>query len=149
MKDFILMIALAFMLWAWLNLYARRIAKQKKMDQETRQIALKRFKYKTQSNEEQEQADKAPKKIDAMEQSTGRFTMNAYPYVQQELRSGKERRESRVKVGIIFEYIDRRQADSILYSESERRRGMDRRGRVWDRRKPKIPSGFKSIVSRV
>jgi len=64
--------------------------------------------------------------------------MNTYPYLQKELRSGKERRKSRVPVGITFEFIDRRQADSILYSDPERRSSTDRRGLYWDRRKYKM-----------
>ena len=64
--------------------------------------------------------------------------MKAYPYLQKELRNGKERRKSRVPLGITFEFIDRRQADSILYKGPERRSGIDRRGLYWDRRKPKM-----------
>ena len=75
--------------------------------------------------------------------------MNAYPYFQQELRSGKERRKSRVNVGIIFEYIDRRQPDRPLYLNPERRSGMDRRADVWDRRTPKIPFRFTNVASKV
>lgn len=138
MKDFILMFALAFVLWAWLNLYARRIGKQKRMIKETREILLKRFKAKIKSEEKQEQTDTAIEKLDGFEQAVGRFKMNPYPYLQQERRYGKERRKSRVRVGITFEYIDRRQADSASYIDSEKRSGMDRRGKVWERRKPKI-----------
>ncbi len=64
--------------------------------------------------------------------------MNAYPYLQKELRSGKERRKSRVPVGITFEFIDRRQTHSTLYKGPERRSSTDRRGLYWDRRKQKI-----------
>ncbi len=133
------MFALAFVLWLWLNLYARRIGKQKMMEKETRKILLKRFKYKIISEEKQEQTDTAPKRIDGFEQAIGRFMMNAYPYLLQERRCGKERRKSRVKVGITFEYVDHRQADSSSYIDPDKRSGMDRRGKVWDRRKPKIP----------
>ena len=54
--------------------------------------------------------------------------MYAYPYLQKELRNGKERRKSRVPVGITFEFVDRRQDDSILYTDPERRSSKDRRG---------------------
>jgi hypothetical protein len=67
-----------------------------------------------------------------------RFKMNAYPYLQPERRSDIERRKSRVPVGITFEYIDRRQADSSLYTGPEKRSGTDRRGLIWDRRQPKV-----------
>ena len=65
--------------------------------------------------------------------------MSAYPFLQKERRSGQEQRKSRVPVGITFEYIDRRQTDSIQYTGPERRSGMERRGLLWDRRKPKVP----------
>jgi hypothetical protein len=64
--------------------------------------------------------------------------MNAYPYLQQERRADIERRKSRVQVGLILENFDRMQADSNKYKGFERRQGMDRRGNIWDRRKPKI-----------
>ncbi|MBW2670869.1 MAG: hypothetical protein JRD87_13505 [Deltaproteobacteria bacterium] len=65
--------------------------------------------------------------------------MSAYPYLQKERRGGKERRKSRVPVGITFELIDRRQSKDPYYSGPERRSGMDRRGLIWDRRTPKVP----------
>jgi hypothetical protein len=139
MKDYVLMFALAFVLWLWLNLYARRIGKQKMMEKETSTILQKRFEKKIKPEEKQEQTDTAPKKIDGFEQVNWRFKMNAYPYIQQERRCGKERRNSRVKVGITFEYVDRRQADSTSYIDLEKRSGLDRRGKVWNRRKLKIP----------
>jgi hypothetical protein len=139
MKDYVLMFALAFVLWLWLNLYARRIGKQKMMEKETSTILQKRFENKIKPEEKQEQTDTAPKKIDGFEKVNWRFKMNAYPYIQQERRCGKERRNSRVKVGITFEYVDRRRADSTLYIDLEKRSGLDRRGKVWNRRKLKIP----------
>jgi len=138
MIDYVLMFVLAFVLWLWLNLYARRIGKQKMVGKETSKILQKRLENKIKPEEKQEQTDTAPKKIDGFEQVNWRFKMNAYPYIQQERRCGKERRNSRVKVGITFEYVDRRQADSSSYIDFEKRSGMDRRGRVWDRRKLKI-----------
>ena len=139
MKDFMLIFVMAFLLWAWINLHAQRIRQQKIMDKETRKMLLKKLNYNIKSEEEQEHSDLAPKKIEGVEKSTDRFNMNAYPYFQQERRCGKKRRKSRVKVGVIFEYIDRRKADSTSNINSERRSGMDRRGGDWDRRKPKIP----------
>jgi hypothetical protein len=139
MKDFILIFVLSVLLWAWLNLHAQSIRQQKIMEKETRKILLKRFKDKIGTEEKQEQADIATKRIDGGEKSTDRFNMNAYPYLQQERRCGKERRKSRVKVGIVFEYNDRRKADITSYIDPEKRIGIDRRGKDWDRRKPKIP----------
>jgi hypothetical protein len=138
MEDYVLMFALAFVLWLWLNLYARRIGKQKMMEKETSKILQKRFDNKIKPEEKQEQTDTAKKKIDGFEKVNWRFKMNAYPYIQQERRCGEERRKSRVKVGIIFEDVDRRQTDSTSYIDFEKRSGMDRRGKVWDRRKQKI-----------
>lgn len=109
------------------------------MEKETSTILQKRFEKKIKPEEKQEQTDTAPKKIDGFEQVNWRFKMNAYPYIQQERRCGKERRNSRVKVGITFEYVDRRRADSTLYIDLEKRSGLDRRGKVWNRRKLKIP----------
>ena len=67
------------------------------------------------------------------------FQMCAYPYLQKERRSGEERRKSRVPVGITFEFFDRRQNTNPYYSGPERRKGEDRRGLIWDRRRSKIP----------
>jgi hypothetical protein len=64
--------------------------------------------------------------------------MSAYPYLQKERRSGIERRKSRVPQGICFELVDRRQKNDPYYGGPERRRGMDRRGLIWDRRTPKV-----------
>ena len=61
--------------------------------------------------------------------------MNAYSYIQQERRCGEEERKSRVKVGIIFEYVDRRQTDSASYIDFEKRSGKDRRSGNDRRRK--------------
>ena len=111
----------------------------KKLQEDTKEILLKSHKGKTKSVEKQGWKTTALKKIGGFPQKIGSFKMNAYPYLQPERRSDIERRKSRVKVGIAFEYVDRRQADSTSYIDLEKRSGMDRRGKVWDRRKPKIP----------
>jgi len=138
MKDYVLIFGLAFVLWLWLNLYARRIGKQKMMAKETSKIVLKRFKDKIKPEEKQKKTDTAPKKIDGFAKVNWRFKMNAYPFIQQERRVDIERRKSRVQVGLIFENIDRRRSDITKYKGIERRRSMDRRGNIWDRRKPKV-----------
>jgi hypothetical protein len=56
-------------------------------------------------------------------------------YLQKELRNVKEKRKSRVKVGSVFECVDRRQNYSIQYTDYERRSGIDRRSLYWDLRK--------------
>jgi hypothetical protein len=73
-----------------------------------------------------------------MKQALRRFKMRPYPYLQKECRSNEEKRKSRVTVGIIFKYIDRRQVNDPYYIGPERRTGMVRRGLIWDRRKPKV-----------
>ena len=138
MKDYVLMFALAFVLWLWLNLYAPCIEETKNDGEKTSGILQKRFEDKIKPEEKQEQTDTAPKKIDSLEQVNWRFKMNAYPYIQQERRCGKERRKSRVPAGITFELVDRRQSNDLDYSGTEKRIGMDRRGKVWDRRTLKI-----------
>jgi len=65
--------------------------------------------------------------------------MSTYPFLQKERRDGQERRKSRVPDGITFKCIDRRQTDSIQYTGPEGRSRTERRGLLWDRRKPKVP----------
>jgi hypothetical protein len=138
MKDHILIFALAFILWAWINLHVRRTREQIVIHKKTKEILLKRLKGKNKSDEKQEQKSAGLKKIKGFPQAIGRLKKNAYPYLQQERRTGIKRRKSRVQVGLIFENVERRQDDSTKYKGFEIRRGMDRRGNIWDRRKPKI-----------
>ena len=49
MKAHILIFALAFVLWAWLNLHARREKKKKRMQKETKKILIERLKSKAKS----------------------------------------------------------------------------------------------------
>ena len=109
-----------------------------RLHKETKGIIIAKHKCKTKFVEKQGWKTTVLKKIGSLQQAIGRSKMNAYPYLQKERRNGKERRKSRVPVGITFEYFDRRQADSIQYTGSERRIVMDRRGKAWDRRKPKV-----------
>jgi hypothetical protein len=131
------------------KLYIRR--KKRAFSEETEQLLIERMqkkkeetllyrhKGKIKSVEKQGWKTTALKKIGGFPQKIKRFKMKAYPYLQPEHRSGKERRKSRVQVGIIFEQYDRRQVDTTLYTDSERRSSMERRGLFWDRRKPKVP----------
>ena len=139
MKDNILIFALAFVLWAWLNLCITRGKKKNRVWKETKEFVTERLKRKTKSNVRKERKATIIKNLSAMPQTNGNFKMRAYPYLQKESRNGKERRNSRVPVGITFEYIDRRQAGDSLYTGPERRSRMERRGLFWDRRKPKVP----------
>ena len=110
-----------------------------KMQKEREETLLYRHKGKIKSVEKQGWKTTALKKIGGFPQKIGGFKMNAYPYLQPERRNDMERRKSRVQVGIIFEQYDRRQVDTTLYTDSERRIGMKRRGLIWDQRKPKVP----------
>lgn len=138
MRDYILMFSLAFVLLAWINLHSRRTKEKKGMRKEAKEILLERLKSKAKSVVREGWKAAVMKKIGDLPQENRRFKKIAYPYLQKNLRSGKERRNSRVQVGITFEHIDRRQADITLYTGSERRTSMDRRGKSWDRRKPKV-----------
>jgi len=138
MKDHILIFGLAFILWAWINLRVSRTREQVLIQKKTKEILLKKLTGKNKSGEKQGQKATALKKIEDLSQTTGKFKTNAYPYLQRERRGGKERRKSKVQVGLIFENVGRRQADSNKYKGFERRKGMDRRGNICDRRKPKI-----------
>lgn len=55
MKDYILIFALAFVLWAWINLLLRRKKKQNIIQKEIKILTLKRFKNKIKSDEKQNQ----------------------------------------------------------------------------------------------
>ena len=138
MRDNILMFLLAFVLWAWVNLHLRRAKKQKIIQEETKEMLVERLKAEIKSFKKQGGKATTLKKIGVLSQSINSFKTNVYPYLQnlqKERRSGRERRKSRLAVGITFKYIDRRQADSTQYKGPERRSGMDRRGGTWDRRK--------------
>jgi len=136
MKDHILIFALASVLWAWLNLHAARQKKKKRVWTETQKIAVERLNGKTGSDERKTTIIKY---TGGLPETSRYFTMSAYPYLQKESRNSKERRKSRVQVGITFDFIDRRKTDNPLYVGPERRSGMERRGLYWDRRKPKVP----------
>jgi len=138
MKDHILIFGLAFILWAWINLRISRSREQILIHKETKEILLKKLTGKNKSGEKQGHKLTALKRMEDLSQAPRKFKMNAYPYLQQERRADIERRKSRVQVGLIFENVDRRRADSNKYKGFERRCGMDRRDNIWDRRKPKI-----------
>jgi hypothetical protein len=139
MKNNLLIFALALILWAWLNLHLSRAKKKNRVWNETEEFAAQRLKRKIKSNVRKEQKATIIKNFSTMPQTNRNLEMRAYPYLQKESRKDNERRNSRVPVGITFEYIDRRQAGGSLYTGTERRSSMERRGLFWDRRKPKVP----------
>jgi len=136
MKDFILIFLLALLLGAWINLIVKRTKEKKRLQKETKEMLEERIKDSViPVRRDVQKASIKEKTVYFSKQITG-SRKSIYPYLRKDLRSGTERRKSRVPVGITFEFIDRRQADSTPHTGPERRSGIGRRGRVWDRRKP-------------
>jgi hypothetical protein len=136
MKDGILLLFLALLIGAWITLYAKRTKEKKRLQKDTKEILLERFKDAVMSSRHDGQKVVGTEEISDLLQKIKGSRKRIYPYHQKEYRSGKERRKSRVPVGITFEFVDRRQRNDPYYSGPERRSGMDRRGKIWDRRKP-------------
>jgi len=138
MKDVILIFLLALLLGAWHNLIVKRTKEKKRLQKETKEMLEERIKDSViPVRRDVQKASIKKKTVFFSKQITG-SRKSIYPYLRKDLRSGKERRKSRLPVGITFEYIDRRQAGDSLYAGPERR-SMERRGLFWDRRKPKVP----------
>ena len=136
MKDVILIFFLALLLCAWINLIVNRKKEQKKIRKEIKDMLDERIKDRVISvRREVQRASTRKNPVYFPKEITGSRN-NIYPYLRKDRRSGEERRKSRVPVGITFEFIDRRKADNTRYTEPERRSGADRRGKIWDRRKP-------------
>lgn len=136
MKDVILIFFLALLLGAWINLIVKRKKEKKIFRKEIKHMLDERIKDRVISVRRDVQRASIRKKPVYFPKEITRSRNNIYPYLREERRSGKERRKSRVPVGITFEFIDRRQAGSTRYTGVERRSGADRRGKIWDRRKP-------------
>jgi len=134
--NYLLIFALALLLGAWINIHAKRSKEKNKLQQETQEIVLDRFR----SNVAPVRGDGKPAKImenrDDLPAENNRSRMKVYSFHRKDTRSAKERRKSRVQVGITYEIIDRRQSVGARYTGPERRSGVDRRGKYWDRRKP-------------
>jgi hypothetical protein len=136
MKDVILIFFLALLLCAWINLIVNRKNGKKRSQKEIKEMLNERVKDRLISvRQDVHKASIRKTPVYFPRQLTGSRN-NIYPYLREDRRSGIERRKSRVPVGIIFEFIDRRQADSTRHTGPERRNGLDRRGKIWDRRKP-------------
>jgi len=136
MKDVILIFFLALLLCAWINLIVKRTKGKKRSQKEIKDMLDERVKDRVIPVRRDVQKASIKKKTLYFPKETTGSRKNIYPYLRKDLRSGKERRKSRIPVGITFEFIDRRQADSTQYTGPERRSGTDRRGKIWDRRKP-------------
>ena len=136
MKDVILIFLLALLLGAWINLIVKRSKEKKRLQKEIKEMLEERIKDNFISvRRDVQKASIKEKTVYFSKQITG-SRKSIYPYLRKDLRSGKERRKSRIPFGITFEFIDRRQADSTPYTGPEGRSGIDRRGKIWDRRKP-------------
>jgi hypothetical protein len=136
MKDVILIFFLALLLCTWINLIVTRKNEKKRFRKEIKDMLDERVKDRIISV--RRDAHKPPPRTNPVyfpRENTGSRN-NVYPYLRKDRRSGNERRKSRVPVGITYEFMDRRQAHSTHYTGPERRSDPDRRGRVWDRRKP-------------
>jgi hypothetical protein len=138
MKDGILIFLLVFLFGVWIFLYVRRAKEKKRKQREMSEILKERLGNKAISFVREGRKASIMKEIGDLPRAFRSFQRSVYPYSQKERRSGKERRKSRVQIGLIFEYIDRRQSNSTRYTEPDRRSGNDRRGKYWDRRQPQV-----------
>ena len=136
MKDGILTFLLVLLIGGWINLIAKRKKERKGLQKDTREILLERVRGKVIPVRRERQKATVLERTDELPQENNRSRMNLYSYHQKCRRSDKERRKSRVPVGITFEYVDRRQSNDPNCSGPEKRIGMERRGKYWDRRKP-------------
>jgi len=136
MKDGISIFLLALLIGVWINLITKRTKEKKRLQKDTREILLERFKGRVIPVRRDRQKATALEKTDELPKENNRSRMNLYSYHRKCRRGDKERRKSRVPVGITFDFVDRRQSSDPNYSGPERRSGMDRRGKYWDRRKP-------------
>jgi hypothetical protein len=134
--NYLLIVALVLLLGAWINFHAKRTKEEKRLQEETKEILLDRFKGRVVPVRRDGKRAGVMEKTDDFPPETNRSRMNIYSFLRKNTRSGKERRNSRVPVGITFEVIDRRQTDGAQHTGPERRSGVDRRGKYWDRRKP-------------
>ena len=136
MKDVILIFFLALLLCAWINLILKRKKENKKLRAEIKEMLYQQIKDRVISVRRDVQKASSKQKPVYFPRQITRSRNNIYPYLRKDRRSGIERRKSRIPVGITFEFNDRRQAGSTRYTGPERRSGQDRRGKIWDRRKP-------------
>ena len=136
MKGSILLLFLAFLIGAWITLYAKRTRDKKRLQKDTKEILLERFKGAAMPAPHDGQKTVGTEEMSDLSQKIKGSRKRVYPYHSKEYRNSKERRKSRVPDGITFRFIDRRQSDEPYYHGPERRSGMDRRGKIWDRRKP-------------
>ena len=136
MNDSMLLFFIALLIGVWITLHAKRTKEKKRSQKDTKEIILGRFKGAVMPARHDEQKAVGTEEISDLPQEIKGSRKRANPYHQKEYRSGEERRKSRVPDGVTFEFIDRRQSNDPYYSASERRSGMDRRGKIWDRRMP-------------
>jgi hypothetical protein len=138
MNSLILTVLLALFLCAWINIIVKRTKEKKRLQKEIKQVLEERIKDKVilvPRNMHKAWIENEPVYLP---KTISESRKHIYPYLRKNLRCGKERRKSRIPDGITFKFIDRRKADGPRYTGPERRSGNDRRGKIWDRRKPVV-----------
>lgn len=134
--NYLLIFVMVLLLGAWIHLHGKRTRVKKRFQEETQEILSDRFRRNVVPvRRNWKQAEIMEKTYDFPTENN-RSRKRVYSFHRKNTRSGDERRKSRVQVGITYEAIDRRQSDGLRYTGFERRSGVDRRGRDWDRRKP-------------
>jgi hypothetical protein len=134
--NYLLIFAMVLLLGAWINLHGKRTKAKKRFQKETQEILSDRFRSNVVPVRRDWKQANIMEKTDDFPAENNRSRKRVYSFHRKNTRSGDERRKSRVKVGITYEVVDRRQSDDPRYTGFERRSGVDRRGRDWDRRKP-------------
>ena len=118
MKDGILIFLLALLIGVWINLIAKRTKEKKRLQKDTREILRDRVMYRVIPLRRNREKAAVLEKTDELPQENNRSRMNLYSYHQKCRRSDKERRKSRVPVGITFEFVDRRQSNDLDREDS-------------------------------
>jgi len=136
MNDSMLLFFLALIIGVWITLHAKRTKEKKRLQKDTEEIILGRFKDVVKPARHDGQKAVGKEEMSNFLQKIKGSRKRANPYNQKEYRSSEERRKSRVPDGVTFEFIDRRKRNDPKSSAPEKRSGMDRRSKVWDRRMP-------------
>ena len=94
MKDGISIIFLALLIGAWITLHAKRTKEKKKLQKDTKEILLERFKDAVMPARHDGQKAVGTEEISDLPQEIKGSRKRVNPYHQKEYRSGKERRKN-------------------------------------------------------